>query len=113
MSRSWLPILLAAASLVADPRTVLAQDSHYWALQNGARATLLGGAVVALEPDLSASFYNPGALARGNDDDALSMFASISTHLELDMELARPVTGSKSMTGSMMAATCVAGSETR
>jgi hypothetical protein len=40
-----------------------AQDNHYWTTQFGNRARLLGGAVVGSATDLSALYYNPGALA--------------------------------------------------
>jgi hypothetical protein len=50
-----------AASAVAAPS--MAQDSHYWTTQFGNRARLLGGAVVGSASDLSAVYYNPGALA--------------------------------------------------
>jgi len=39
-----------------------AQDSHYWTHQYGTSAQLLGGAVAGSVRDLSATFYNPGAL---------------------------------------------------
>lgn len=39
-----------------------AQDAHYWNLHYGTRSTLLGGAVIGSVEDLSATFYNPGAL---------------------------------------------------
>ena len=42
---------------------VLAQDAHYWNIQYGTRSTLLGGAVIGSVSDLSATFYNPGAVA--------------------------------------------------
>ena len=42
---------------------VIAQDAHYWNIQYGTRSTLLGGAVIGSVSDLSATFYNPGAVA--------------------------------------------------
>ena len=39
-----------------------AQDSHYWTIQHGNRARLLGGAVVGSVTDLSAVYYNPARL---------------------------------------------------
>ncbi len=53
---------LAATLLVQG--NVIAQDAHYWTNQYGTRAELLGGLVVGSAVDLSATFYNPGALAR-------------------------------------------------
>jgi hypothetical protein len=52
---------MMAACAVAAP--TFAQDSHYWTTQFGNRARLLGGAVVGSATDLSAVYYNPGALA--------------------------------------------------
>jgi hypothetical protein len=40
-----------------------AQDTHYWNLQYGTRGELLGGVVVGSALDMSATFYNPGAIA--------------------------------------------------
>jgi hypothetical protein len=39
------------------------QDSHYWTNQYGTDAQLLGGLVVGSANDLSATYYNPGAIA--------------------------------------------------
>jgi hypothetical protein len=39
-----------------------AQDAHYWTRQFGNRAWLLGGAFVGNPDDISAVYYNPGAL---------------------------------------------------
>lgn len=40
-----------------------AQENNYWNIQYGTRSTLLGGAVIGSVSDLSATFYNPGAIA--------------------------------------------------
>ncbi|MDZ4745574.1 MAG: hypothetical protein SGJ05_06185 [bacterium] len=42
--------------------TVRAQDAHYWNTHFGERSILLGGAVIGSVTDLSAAFYNPGAI---------------------------------------------------
>jgi hypothetical protein len=55
--------LLACTALAALAGPVAAQDTHYWTTQFGNRARLLGGAVVGSANDLSAVYYNPGALA--------------------------------------------------
>lgn len=47
--------------------SIYAQDSHYWNLQYGAKSTLLGGAVIGSVTDLSATYYNPGAVSLFND----------------------------------------------
>lgn len=52
--------LTVAGSLSAS---AAAQDNHYWTTQFGNRARLLGGSVVGSATDLSALYYNPGALA--------------------------------------------------
>lgn len=43
--------------------TALAQDAHYSTRQFGNRAWLLGGSFVGNPNDISATYYNPGALA--------------------------------------------------
>ena len=45
----------------------IAQDAHYWNIQYGTRSTLLGGAVIGSVSDLSATYYNPGAVALFED----------------------------------------------
>ncbi len=47
--------------------SIYAQDSHYWNLQYGTKSTLLGGAVIGSVRELSATYYNPGAVALFND----------------------------------------------
>ena len=42
---------------------LFAQENNYWNIQYGTRSTLLGGAVIGRVSDLSATFYNPGAIA--------------------------------------------------
>jgi hypothetical protein len=46
----------------------IAQDSHYWTNQYGTDAQLLGGLVVGSANDLSATYYNPGAIALTEDE---------------------------------------------
>jgi len=46
---------------------LFAQDSQYWNIQYGTRSTLLGGAVIGSVTDLSATYYNPGAVALFED----------------------------------------------
>ena len=42
---------------------IFAQEDNYWNIQYGTRSTLLGGAVIGSVSDLSATYYNPGAIA--------------------------------------------------
>lgn len=42
---------------------MMAQDTHYWSNQFGARSSLLGGAVIAGLDDNSSVYYNPANLA--------------------------------------------------
>lgn len=44
-----------------------AQDTHYWNLQYGPVAELLGGVVVGSAIDLSSTYYNPGGLSLAED----------------------------------------------
>ncbi|KPJ83692.1 MAG: hypothetical protein AMS19_03450 [Gemmatimonas sp. SG8_23] len=61
-----LTTLLAAGAWTAST-PVVAQDSHYWSEQYGTRSALLGGAMIGSVRDLSAVYYNPGALALYRD----------------------------------------------
>src|SRR5512145_1394307 len=60
------PFLLLALFLLPEMKAQ-AQDTHYWNLQYGTGATLLGGAVIGSVSDLSATYYNPGAVALFQD----------------------------------------------
>ncbi len=55
--------LVAFLGWAALAAPVAGQDNHYWTSQFGNRARLLGGSVVGSATDLSAIYYNPGALA--------------------------------------------------
>jgi hypothetical protein len=48
--------------LIVSLQSTQGQDTQYWNLQYGTRSTLLGGAVIGSVSDLSATYYNPGAL---------------------------------------------------
>ena len=48
-----------------------AQDTHYWNNQYGPRSMLLGGAVIGSVHDMSATYYNPGALGYITDPELL------------------------------------------
>ncbi|WP_426736072.1 hypothetical protein [Myxococcus faecalis] len=60
MKTRWRGGWLLIAFLLASP--VWAQDAHYWTRQFGNRAWLLGGALLGDPADISAVYYNPGAL---------------------------------------------------
>jgi hypothetical protein len=90
---------VAALSLFTTP-PARAQDAHYGSIQNGSQATLLGGAVVANDPDLSAAYYNPGALARHAEASALSMFAKTSTNLKLHLGASQQFTAESNIGAS-------------
>jgi hypothetical protein len=57
-------ILLVGAIAISlgSSRVAHAQADHYWTESYGTEATLLGGVVIGGCEDLSATFYNPGAL---------------------------------------------------
>ncbi|HET7294352.1 MAG TPA: hypothetical protein VFM88_18150, partial [Vicinamibacteria bacterium] len=80
-ARRALPILLLAFGTAP----AWSQDSQYWTLQYGPVAELLGGVVVASSRDLSASYYNPGALALAKDPSLLASVESFqATHITTD-----------------------------
>ena len=65
-SRLRLSALALFVLLLSAP-DAFAQDSHYWTLQYGPRSSLLGGAVIGSVDDISATYYNPGALGLARD----------------------------------------------
>lgn len=48
--------------VLLKPVSLTGQDAHYWSQQFGNRARLLGGSVIGSVEDISAVYYNPGAL---------------------------------------------------
>jgi hypothetical protein len=60
---------------LASPGRLTAQDSHYWADAYGTQARLLGGTVIGSNPDISAVYYNPGAVALA---DSLEFLISLN-----------------------------------
>jgi len=56
-------MLLMAGLILGVTAEAAAQDAHYWTTQYGNRSRLLAGAVIGSVDDVSAVFYNPGALA--------------------------------------------------
>ncbi|MEJ2503624.1 MAG: hypothetical protein P8177_10000 [Gemmatimonadota bacterium] len=85
-ARSLIGLLgLLALGAAADARPAVSQDSQYWSEQYGTRAALLGGAMIGSVRDLSAVYYNPGALALQRDAGfLLSARAYRSTTLTLE-----------------------------
>jgi hypothetical protein len=69
--RRALPLLCWLCAATAG-----GQDSQYWTLQYGPVAELLGGVVVGSSRDLSASYYNPGALALAKDPSVVASVES-------------------------------------
>ena len=63
-SSSELAVLIVGVlwlvSVAVTP--LIAQDTHYWNDQYGPKSMLLGGAVIGSVNDMSATYYNPGAL---------------------------------------------------
>jgi hypothetical protein len=57
--------MLGIIIVLASP--VHSQDSHWWTMQHGPRSSLLGGAVIGSVDDVSATYYNPAALALATD----------------------------------------------
>jgi hypothetical protein len=76
---------VAGAALLFGAGEARAQDSHYWTLQFGPRASLLGGAVIGSISDVSGTFYNPGALSQAENLSfalSISVFERASFRLE-------------------------------
>ena len=68
--------LLLVALLVPAGRAA-AQDSQYWSITYGPVGQLVGGQVIGGVPDLSATYYNPGALALRNESNYLLSTESV------------------------------------
>jgi len=62
-------LMLLLWTLLSFNISVAQVDAHYWTNQYGGRALLLNGAVIASTDDETAVFYNPGAMAMGEEDD--------------------------------------------
>jgi hypothetical protein len=63
MKNILIYLLITFGLLVTNNKNLFAQENNYWNIQYGTRSTLLGGAVIGSVSDLSATFYNPGAIA--------------------------------------------------
>ena len=63
MKKLYIIILL----LITISPANIAQETYYWNVTYGTRSTLLGGAVIGSVSDLSATYYNPGAIALFED----------------------------------------------
>jgi hypothetical protein len=62
-SRVWRAASILALLVTFGADLAGAQDSNYWSIAYGTRSQLLGGVVVGSPGDISATYYNPGALA--------------------------------------------------
>ena len=65
-----LALPLAVLSLLATAPRASAQDAQYWSIQYGPVGQLVGGQLIGGVSDLSATFYNPGALSLRSEPPA-------------------------------------------
>lgn len=65
--RLLVAFLCTGAGVLSAAVPAAAQDSHYWTIQYGPRSSQLGGAVIGSVNDVSATFYNPGAVSLASD----------------------------------------------
>ena len=63
---------LVALAMLMGTTEAAAQDAQYWTNQYGTTGNLLGGAVVGSVVDLSAVFYNPGAVSLIEDPELIA-----------------------------------------
>jgi hypothetical protein len=70
-SASWQRAALTLALVLTMNARTAAQDSHYWSIQYGPVGQLVGGQLIGAARDLSATFYNPGALSLRNESSYL------------------------------------------
>ena len=82
-------VLLAGtlALPLAAPVRAAAQDTQYWADGYGTQARLLGGTVIGSDVDISAVYYNPGAVALA---DSLSFLISLNALRYSDLSFSIP-----------------------
>ena len=66
-----------ALALLSCGGLARAQDTHYWSIQYGPVGQLVGGQLIGGVDDLSATFYNPGALALRNESSYLLSTESV------------------------------------
>lgn len=59
----WFGLALGVIVVASIAAPAEAQDSQYWTQRYGTSSRLMGGAVIGSVQDLSAGYYNPGALA--------------------------------------------------
>ena len=86
--------VLVAFALLIGTTEAAAQDAHYWTNQYGTTGNLLGGAVVGSVVDLSAVFYNPGAVGLIEDPELIAtskVFEAVNVSVDgrgdLDIDL--------------------------
>ena len=72
-----LALPLAVLSLLATAHRASAQDAQYWSIQYGPVGQLVGGQLIGGVSDLSATFYNPGALSLRNESSYLLSTESV------------------------------------
>jgi len=80
MTRILFPLFIVLSTVSAS----FAQDAHYWTLQFGSKSALLGGAVIGSVEDISATYYNPGALSL-IDDLSFTISADVLEFSRLSM----------------------------
>ena len=73
--RTGIKSYLTSIILFALMLPLCAQETHYWAQQQGSISTLMGGASVASIRDNSSIFYNPGLMSF-NKNSSLSISAN-------------------------------------
>ena len=71
MTTRWLRLTAFFAMTLSAATLARAQDTHYWSIQYGPVGQLVGGQLIGGVNDLSATFYNPGALALRNESSYL------------------------------------------
>jgi len=86
------PAAIAFVVLLVPAVRAGAQDSQYWSIQYGPVGQLVGGQVIGGVPDLSATFYNPGALGLRNESSYLLstesvQLESVSTQAQPGLEI--------------------------